>query len=321
MSDPFVGSFGYTGEQADETGQSYLRARYYNPNLGAFSALDPFEGMQDRPMSLNGYSWVEGNVSNMIDPSGLSGQIDCDNIAETIEIMRGNGISETSISYIISTNCGLSIAPTNTATSTVIPPTNTATSTVIPTTSTTTNTVTSIPTGSPTVTQTSTATSTPTEMCTLTLTPYFSTPTLTPTFTPTYTPDPNATQPPVDDFNVLVFGLRFDATATLSPEQLAAITGRYIPISFGIDINLEYQTAPYYWFGGNRPGGGWFLNLAVEGGTSSGINVSGGIIAGYVGCPTEFGETSYVFIGGDLLLHMRQMSHFQLVKAGLYQEH
>lgn len=32
--------------------------------------LDPFEGMANRPMSLNGYSWVEGNVPNRVDPSG-----------------------------------------------------------------------------------------------------------------------------------------------------------------------------------------------------------------------------------------------------------
>jgi hypothetical protein len=33
-------------------------------------SLDPFEGVRDRAMSLNGYSWVEGNVPNAVDPSG-----------------------------------------------------------------------------------------------------------------------------------------------------------------------------------------------------------------------------------------------------------
>jgi len=73
------GSFGMpfaaTGEMVDVTGQVYLRARYYNPNLGLFSSLDPFEGVRDRAMSLNGYSWVEGNVANAVDPSGRCLQI------------------------------------------------------------------------------------------------------------------------------------------------------------------------------------------------------------------------------------------------------
>ncbi|GAB5492599.1 MAG: hypothetical protein Phog2KO_28140 [Phototrophicaceae bacterium] len=63
--------FGFTGEQTDKNGSAFLRARYYEPSLGVFSALDPFEGIQKRLMSLNGYSWVEGNVPNMIDPTGL----------------------------------------------------------------------------------------------------------------------------------------------------------------------------------------------------------------------------------------------------------
>jgi RHS repeat-associated protein len=62
--------FGFTGEQVDENNLVYLRARYYDPNLGVFNALDPYEGTRDRPMSMNGYSWVEGNVPNAIDPSG-----------------------------------------------------------------------------------------------------------------------------------------------------------------------------------------------------------------------------------------------------------
>ena len=69
-----VGSFGFpfmfTGEPRDITDLQYHRARYYNPNLGGWTSLDPFEGIADRAMSLNGYSWVEGNVPNAVDPSG-----------------------------------------------------------------------------------------------------------------------------------------------------------------------------------------------------------------------------------------------------------
>jgi RHS repeat-associated protein len=62
--------FGFTGEPGDGNGLVYLRARYVNPILGVFTGLDSLEGNIQELMSLNRYSWVEGNVSNRIDPSG-----------------------------------------------------------------------------------------------------------------------------------------------------------------------------------------------------------------------------------------------------------
>ena len=47
-----------------------LRNRYYNPETGTMTALDPFEGLIDAPMSLNGYSYAHGNPVNLTDPSG-----------------------------------------------------------------------------------------------------------------------------------------------------------------------------------------------------------------------------------------------------------
>lgn len=66
--------FGYTGEYTDPTGNVYLRARYYNPSMGTFTALDPFEGYVDLPMSINGYGYVHGNPINLTDPSGMFAQ-------------------------------------------------------------------------------------------------------------------------------------------------------------------------------------------------------------------------------------------------------
>ncbi len=77
--------FAFTGEQVDSTGQVYLRARYYNPSMGVFPSLDPFEGTMARPMSLNAYSWVEGNVPNMVDPSGM----ECESLEQ--KLMGTNG--------------------------------------------------------------------------------------------------------------------------------------------------------------------------------------------------------------------------------------
>ena len=66
----WIGTFGYAGEQIDSTGLSYNRARYYNPALGAFASLDPYEGIEDEPMSMNGYGYAHGNPVNWTDPSG-----------------------------------------------------------------------------------------------------------------------------------------------------------------------------------------------------------------------------------------------------------
>jgi RHS repeat-associated protein len=66
----FTGTFGYAGEQVDENQLSYNRARYYSPTNGTFTGLDPFEGYEDEPLSLNGYSYVHGNPINLTDESG-----------------------------------------------------------------------------------------------------------------------------------------------------------------------------------------------------------------------------------------------------------
>jgi RHS repeat-associated protein len=67
--------YGFAGEQIDPSGLSYNRARYYNPAMGTFTALDPFEGYLDLPMSLNGYGYVHGNPTNLVDPTGEFPQI------------------------------------------------------------------------------------------------------------------------------------------------------------------------------------------------------------------------------------------------------
>ena len=54
----------FTGEWRDESEVQYHRARYMSPEMGTFLSLDPFEGMMSKPMSLNGYNWVEGNTPN-----------------------------------------------------------------------------------------------------------------------------------------------------------------------------------------------------------------------------------------------------------------
>ena len=65
-------SYLYTGEQYDPQLQDYyLRARYYNPSTGRFTARDSFEGFMSDPLSLAKYPYVHGNPVNLTDPSGL----------------------------------------------------------------------------------------------------------------------------------------------------------------------------------------------------------------------------------------------------------
>jgi RHS repeat-associated protein len=64
----------YTGEAWDaEVELLYLRARYYQPEVGRFITKDPWEGDVRRPGTLNGYVYVDSDPVNHRDPSGLQG--------------------------------------------------------------------------------------------------------------------------------------------------------------------------------------------------------------------------------------------------------
>ncbi len=65
-----IEGFAFTGELRDANGLQYHRARYYHPSLGVFNSRDPFEGLMDEPLSLNGYSYAHNNPVMNTDPSG-----------------------------------------------------------------------------------------------------------------------------------------------------------------------------------------------------------------------------------------------------------
>jgi len=50
----------------------YLRARWYDAEVGRFTQVDPWAGDDGRPQSLNGWAYVEGNPIRLVDPSGLT---------------------------------------------------------------------------------------------------------------------------------------------------------------------------------------------------------------------------------------------------------
>jgi RHS repeat-associated protein len=63
--------YGFTGEERDQSGLIFLRARYMQSNLGIFTSRDPWSGDQLRPGSMNGWGYTDGNPINSTDPSGL----------------------------------------------------------------------------------------------------------------------------------------------------------------------------------------------------------------------------------------------------------
>lgn len=63
--------FLFAGEWFDESlGFYYLRARYYDPANGRFTAMDPFQGYLSAPLSLHKYVYCNDSPVNYTDPSG-----------------------------------------------------------------------------------------------------------------------------------------------------------------------------------------------------------------------------------------------------------
>ncbi len=63
--------FRYCGEYYDkETGEVYLRARYYQPAAGRFLTRDIYTGEEDEPLSLHLYTYCGNDGVNSVDPSG-----------------------------------------------------------------------------------------------------------------------------------------------------------------------------------------------------------------------------------------------------------
>lgn len=61
----------FTGKELDaDIGLYYYGARYYNPAIGRFVSMDPWEGDLKDPQSLNKYSYVRNNPLRYVDPTG-----------------------------------------------------------------------------------------------------------------------------------------------------------------------------------------------------------------------------------------------------------
>lgn len=63
--------YGFTGEWWEgEVELLHLRARWYDPEIGRFISKDVWIGSPERPLTLNGWNYVEGNPVNLVDSSG-----------------------------------------------------------------------------------------------------------------------------------------------------------------------------------------------------------------------------------------------------------
>ncbi len=64
-------AWGYTGEWRDSnTGNIYLRARWYTPDTGRLLQRDPWEGNHEQPVTINPYLYALANPVRYVDPAG-----------------------------------------------------------------------------------------------------------------------------------------------------------------------------------------------------------------------------------------------------------
>ncbi len=68
-------SIGFTGYGKDSTtGLYYANARWYDPLVGSFNAMDPAWGAATKPVTFHKYLYANGNPTYFIDPTGKYGE-------------------------------------------------------------------------------------------------------------------------------------------------------------------------------------------------------------------------------------------------------
>jgi len=85
-------AYGYTGEQQDASGLTYLRSRYYASGTGRFLTRDTWGGDANSPLSFNRWNYVEGNPVNRLDPSGYCYLDDLSEVCVPYNPQLNNGI-------------------------------------------------------------------------------------------------------------------------------------------------------------------------------------------------------------------------------------
>nr|WP_311769001.1 RHS repeat-associated core domain-containing protein [Listeria immobilis] len=71
MAEAKANPYSYAGYTYDkEIEQYYLMARYYDPEQGVFTAVDPDPGNEDDPQTMNGYNYANNTPVMYMDPDG-----------------------------------------------------------------------------------------------------------------------------------------------------------------------------------------------------------------------------------------------------------
>jgi RHS repeat-associated protein len=91
-SDGLAVSFGFGGGMAEhELALVGLRARFYDPAIGRFISVDPFEGFLTDPASKHPYLYAHADPINVYDPSGMVSLIDALGAVSLISGLAGIG--------------------------------------------------------------------------------------------------------------------------------------------------------------------------------------------------------------------------------------
>ncbi|OGQ53939.1 MAG: hypothetical protein A3J24_00590 [Deltaproteobacteria bacterium RIFCSPLOWO2_02_FULL_53_8] len=92
-SDSAFGTPGYTGHAQDkDSGLVYAGARYYDPMVGRFMAVDPVGVDPGSPGSFNRYAYANNNPHRYVDPNGESAVTAFGGVLhETGQFLTGNG--------------------------------------------------------------------------------------------------------------------------------------------------------------------------------------------------------------------------------------
>jgi RHS repeat-associated protein len=79
---------GYTGEWWDgDAGLLYLRARWYEPGVGRFTQVDPWQGNIQQPLTMNPYLYALANPVLLYDPSGYGPRDDIQDISGRLAVL------------------------------------------------------------------------------------------------------------------------------------------------------------------------------------------------------------------------------------------
>jgi RHS repeat-associated protein len=86
-----VNKFRYAGEQWDANAGFYFnRARWYSPDQGRFTSVDPYGGDPQSPVSLHRYLYANVSPINVKDPSGRFSLIDLTVTIAILDILNAS---------------------------------------------------------------------------------------------------------------------------------------------------------------------------------------------------------------------------------------